>query len=122
MMDNRDIQCDIERVSAGVAGLIILIFISRRLWRWQEGISEYETFLGAVAGRPLMWGRGCWDFGLWELCPNGCLAGIAMIILVVTVIAGAIFNSRSIYLIGAYVIVGGYLVNAYLLLKFMAAY
>jgi len=122
MLDDRDIGCEIERVAAGLLALLLLTRIDFRLWYWWAGVSNYTTFLGAVAGRPIVSGRGCWDYGFWELCPDGQLAGVAMIVVVLALLGGAIFNQRAFYWIGGIVIAGGYLVNAALLLKLMAAY
>ena len=125
MFDGRDIDCEIGRVVALLLGLALLSLIACRIWYWWAGVSDYKTFLGAVAGRPSVYGlhgRGSWDYGLWELCPDGQLAGVAMIVLVLMVLGGAIFNSRSLVFSGGCVILGGYLVNACLFLKLMAAY
>jgi len=123
MLDNRDIGREIERVGAGLLALFLLTRIGFRLWYWWAGVSNYTTFLGAVAGRPIPTVRAsCWDYEFWELCPDGQLAGVAMIVVVLALLGGAIFNRRSFYWIGGIVIVGGYLVNAALLLKLMAAY
>ena len=122
MLDDRDIEREIERVVAGLIGLLLLASISRRLWHWWAGVSPYKTFWGAVAGRPLVTGRACWDFGFWELYPDGQLAGMAMGALVLSMLGGAILNWRSLYGGAIGVVVGGYLTNAYLFLKLMAAY
>lgn len=122
MLNDRDIRYEVLRFLAGLTGLFLLICIGCRLWHWWAGVSNYETFLGAVAGRPLVCNRTCWDYALWELCPNGRLAGIAELLFVFSVVSGAIFNNRSFYLIGVSVIVGGYLANACLLLKLMVEY
>lgn len=125
MFDGRDIDREIGRVVASLLGLALLALVGRRIWYWWAGMSDYKTFLGAVAGRPFvcgLHGRGSWDYGLWELCPDGQLAGVVMIVFVLTVLGGAIFNSRSLLLVGGCVILGGYLVNACLFLKLMAAY
>jgi len=124
MLDNRDINREIERVGAGLLALLLLTLIGLRLWHWWAGVSSYTTFLGAIAGRRsrIICDRGCWDFGFWELCPDGQLAGAAMIIVVLALLGGAIFNRRSFYWIGGIVIAVGYFVNAYLFLKLMAAY
>lgn len=125
MFDGRDIDREIGRVVALLLGLALLSLIACRIWYWWAGVSDYKTFLGAVAGRPSVYGlhgRGSWDYGLWELCPDGQLAGVVMIVFVLTVLGGAIFNSRSLLLVGGCVILGGYFVNACLFLKLMAAY
>ena len=122
MLDNRDIGDEIARVWAGLLALLLLTFIGCRLWNWWVGMSNYKTFLGAVAGRPLVRGRFCWDYGLWELDPDGQLAGIAMIIVVLAAIGIMVFNRRLFYWVGGSVIAGGYLVNACLMIKLMAAY
>jgi len=122
MLDNRDIGREIERVAAGLLALLLLTRIGFRLWYWWAGVSNYTTFLGAVSGRPIVCGRECWDYGFWELCPDGQLAGVAMIVVVLALLGGVIFDRRSFYWIGGIVIAGGYLVKAALLLKLMAAY
>lgn len=112
----------IGRVVASLVGLLLLAAIGCRICRWWVGSSVYETFLGAVAGRPFVRGRGDWDYGLWELCPDGQLVGVATIVLVVALLGGAIMNRSSLYCVAGGVIACGYLVNAYLFLKLMAAY
>ena len=57
MMDNRDIDHEIGRIVAGLIGLLLLASIGFRLWHWWAGVSSYETFWGAIAGRPLIQGR-----------------------------------------------------------------
>lgn len=125
MLDNRDIKGEIERVAAGLTGLFLLVSIGLRLWRWRACLSEeYKTLLGAIAGRPnlLVDSRYWWDYGLWQLCPDGQLAGIAMIVVVASIIGGAILNWRQLYWGAGCVIIGGYLINAYLFVQLMAAY
>lgn len=121
MMDENDIDQEKERVFFGLVGLVLAGLMACRLWRWCSGLGGDTTIWRAIAGRPFS-GRGCWDYGFWELCPGGQLAAVAMIILVVSLIAGAILNERWLYVFGGCVIVGGYLANAFLLLKLMAAY
>ena len=122
MMDNRDIDHEIGRIVAGLIGLLLLASIGFRLWHWWAGGSPYETFWGAIAGRPLIQGRAGWDFGFWELYPDGQLAGMAMSTVVLSVLGGAILNQRSFYWVAVCVAASGYLVNAYLFLKLMATY
>ena len=123
MWDDHDINQESERVGAGALALILLACIGYRLWNWWAGMSVYKTFLGAVAGRPSGFSRlRCWDYGLWELYPDGQLAGIAMIIVVLSVIGVTASGKHLFYWVGGSVIVGGYFVNAYFFLKLMAAY
>lgn len=118
----QNIERSIGRVVASLVGLLLLAAIGCRICRWWAGSSVYATFLGAVAGRPIVRGRGNWDYGLWELCPDGQLVGVATIVLVVALLGGAIMNRSSLYCVAGGVIACGYLVNAYLFLKLMAAY
>ena len=46
--------------------------------------------------------------GLWELCPDGQLAGIAMIIVVLSMICVAASGKRLFYWVDGRVIVGSY--------------
>jgi len=122
MSDSLNIKCDVERIVAGVIGLLLACFMAVRLWRWFSGIGIHKTVWGAIAGRPVIRGRFCWDCGLWELFPDGQLAAGAMLILVASLLIGALFNWRQLYFVAGGVIFGGYMVNAYLMLKLMAAY
>ena len=121
-MDGHDIKCDGERILAGLIGLLLACFMAVRLWRWFSGVGIYKTVWGAIAGRRIVSGRFCWDCGLWELFPDGQLAAGAMLILVASLIIGALFNWRQLYFVIGGVIFGGYMVNAYLMVKLMGAY
>ena len=93
-----------------------------RLWRWFSGFGIHRTVWGAIAGRPIVNGRFFWDCGLWELFPDGQLAAGAMLTLVASLIIGTLFNWRQLYFVAVSVIFGGYMVNAYLMVKLMATY
>ena len=122
MTDERDIGHEIERVAAGLAGLVMLAFMAARLWRWYSGCGWAKTIWGAIAGKPIVSGRGGWDYGFWELCPDGQLAAAAAVALFAALLAGAILDWRRLYVAAAGVVACGYLVNAVLMLKLMAAY
>ena len=121
-MGGHEIKNEGERIVAGLLGLILSCFMAVRLWRWFSGIGINKTFWGAIAGRPVVSGRFCWDCGLWELVPDGQLAAGAMLILVASLIIGALLNWRQLYFVAGGVIFGGYMVNAYLMVKLMGAY
>ena len=122
MLDKYNIKCDGERIVAGLIGLLLACFMAVRLWRWFSGVGMHKTFWGAIAGRSVLRGRFCWDCGLWELFPDGQLAACAMLILVASLIVGALLNWRQLYVVAGGVILGGYMVNAYLMVRLMAAY
>ena len=121
MMDDRDIGCEIERVAAGLVGLALLASVCIRLWRLSSGIF-YETVWSAIAGTPLIAGRSSWDYGLREVSPSGELVAYATILIVVALILGAILDCRRCYWLAGEVVVSGYLVNACLMLRLLAAY
>lgn len=121
MMDDRDIGREIERVAAGLIGFALLAGVCIRIWHLPSRIL-YKTVWGAIAGKPLIPGRASWDCGLWEVCPDGQLAALAMILIIAALILGAILNSRRCYWFAGGVIASGYLVNAYLMFKLLAAY
>lgn len=121
MMDNRDIGREIERVAAGLIGLALLAGVCVRLWHLPSRVM-YRTVWGAIAGKPLIAGRTSWDYGLWEMCPDGHLAALATILIVAALILGAILDCRRCYWLAGGVIVSGYLVNAYLMFRLLAAY
>jgi len=120
-MDN-NVKLEIERIVAGLIGLLLVCFMAVRLWRWFSGISIHKTIWGAIAGRPIISGRFCWDCGLWELFPDGQLAAGAMLTLVASLIIGALLNWRQLYFVALGVIFAGYMLNAYLMVKLMVAY
>ena len=115
-------KVDCERTFAGLCGFALAGFMAIRLWRWFSSMNSYDTVWGAIAGRSFFYGRYRWDYGLWELVPDGQLAALANIILVVTLIAGSLLNWRWLYLIAGGVILCGYMTNAYLMVKLMATY
>lgn len=121
MMDGRDVGREIERVVAGLFGLALLAGVCVRLWQLSSGVM-YKTVWDAIAGSPPVSWRLRWDCGLREVCPGGQLAALAEIALVAALILGAILDSRRCYWLAGGVIVGGYLVNAYLMLRLLAAY
>lgn len=122
MMDERDIKDEIGRALAGLLGLLVLAMMMLRLWRWYSGFEVAKTVWGAIAGSPVVNSRICWDYGFWELFPDGQLAAAAMIALVTTLIAGSVFNIRPLFFVAVGTVVCGYLVNAYFMLKLLAAY
>ena len=122
MLNKHNIKCHGERIVAGLIGLLLACFMAARLWRWFSGIGMHKTVWGAIAGRPVIRGRFNWDYGLWELFPDGQLAACAMLILVASLIIGALLNWRQLYFVAGGVILGGYMVNAYLMVRLMAAY
>lgn len=121
MIDNRDIGREIERVVAGLFGLALLAGVCIRLWRWYSGI-WYKSVWSAIAGQPMLRSRVRWEYGLWEICPEGQLAALAVIVIIAALILGAIFNCRRFYWLAGGVFASGYLVNAYFMIKLMAAY
>ena len=121
-MDENKINDEGERIFVGLFGLLLLALMAVRLWRWFSGIGIHKTFWGAIAGRPVVSGRFCWDCGLWELFPDGQLAAGAMLILVASLIIGALLKWRQLYFVAGGVIFGGYMVNAYLMVKLLGAY
>ena len=122
MTDKHGIKCDGERIVAGLIGLLLACFMAVRLWRWFSGVGIHKTVWGAIAGRPIIRGRGCWDYGFWELFPDGQLAAGAMFVLVASLILGALWNRRQLYIVAGGGVFVGYMVNAYLMVKLMAAY
>ena len=122
MTDRHDIKCDGERIVAGLIGLLLACFMAVRLLRWFSGIDIHKTVWYAIAGRRAVSGRFCWDYGLWELFPDGQLAAGAMFVLVASLIIGALLNWRQLYFVAGGVIFGGYMVNAYMMVRLMAAY
>lgn len=125
MMEERDLGQESGRVVAGILGLFLVGAMVLRLCRWHAGDGSSRTVWGAVAGRPFWGGRGNWNCGFWELCPDGQLAAVAMLLLVGSLIAGALVKGRRCPVFCTFaglVFVSGYLVNAVLLLKLMAAY
>ncbi|MBP5285160.1 MAG: hypothetical protein ILO34_03515 [Kiritimatiellae bacterium] len=66
--------------------------------------------------------RSCWDYGLWQLLPDGQLAALAVLSIIVALIAGAVLNRRQLYFLAGSVVVGGYLANACLMIKLMMDY
>ena len=122
MTDMQDIKYDGERIVAGLIGLLLACFMAVRLWRWFSGVGVHKTVWGAIAGRPVVSGRFCWDCGLWELFPDGHLAAGAVLILVASLILGALSNWRQLYYVAGGVVFGGYMVNAYMMVRLMAAY
>ena len=122
-MDESNIEWGSERIIAGLFGLVLVGFMVVRLWRWFSGVDFQNTVWGAIAGRPIIVNRwACWDYGLWELFPDGQLAAGATIVCVVALIAGSLLNWRRLYFMAGGVVFGGYMVNAYLMVKLMAAY
>lgn len=121
MMDDRDVNREIERVVVGLIGFAMLVAACSRLWDWFSGYDFDLTAWGAIAGRPLMV-RGCWDYGLWAICPDGQLAACANIAIIATTILGSVFDWRRLYWLAGAVMVGGYFVNAYLMVKLMETY
>ena len=127
MATDGDIERDLERLVAGLLGLGLAGCMAVRLWRWFSGVDFQQSVWVAIAGRPIpggwffgLWSR--WAYGLWELSPGGQLAAGATIILIVALITGAILNWRWLYFVAGGVIGGGLMVNAYLMVKLMAAY
>ena len=66
--------------------------------------------------------RYAWDYGLWELSPKGHLSALSMIVAAFSLIVGATLDRRMFYVLAGCIYVGGYMVNAFLMLKLMAAY
>lgn len=127
LMEERDVNKEIERVVFGCLGLVLILRMAFRLWRWFSGTGAGETIWKAIAGRPffvgsLGYGKACWDYSFWEVCPDGQLAAVAMVLMTVSLLAGAIWDCRHFYLLAGSVIVFGYLVNACLFIKLLAAY
>ena len=122
MMDNRDINREIERVVVGLIGFAMLVCVCLRLWNWFSGYDFDLTVWGAIAGRPLIRGQECWDYGLWEICPDGQLAACATLVILVATVLGSVFDWRNLYWLAGGVFVGGYFVNAYLMVKLMETY
>ena len=134
MAGDRTVGQEAERVAMGVGALILLGFMCRRLWLWHEWPGAYKTVWEAVAGKRSVathffpFGRfaDAWDFGFWELCPDGQLAAAAMLVLIASLALGAIVNDHTLHrmfcLLGGGLVVGGLLVNAVLFLRLMAAY
>lgn len=128
LMDGRDVNKEFERVVFGCLGLVLILRMAFRLWRWFSGTGAGETIWKAIAGRPFfVMGigvdqRACWDYGFWELCPDGQLAAVTMVLVAAALLAGALLNWRRLYLLVYGVIVCGYLVNACLFVRLLAAY
>ena len=125
LIDGRHVGQGNERVIAGGLGLVLVGTMAIRLCRWYAGDGRYKTVWGAVAGRPFFDGRGSWNYGFWELCPDGWLAAAAMLTLIGALIVGVVARGRrssACYALAGIVFVSGYLVNAVLLLKLMAEY
>ena len=123
MLDDRNVDHEVERVIYGIIGLTLLGLMAFRLLRWTAGIAYYnETVWKVIAGRPMVHGRFGWERGFWELCPDGQLAAAAMIVIIVSLMLGAVLNLRRCYFVAWGVFVGGYAFNACLLLKLMGEY
>lgn len=122
MMDEHDIGREIERVVMGLIGMVMIGLVSLRLWRWHAGIGVYKTIWGAIAGGPIVSRRFCWDYGLWQLLPDGQLAAFAVLVIIVALIGGAVLNWRQLYFLAGIVVISGYLVNACLMIKLLADY
>ena len=118
-MDENKINDEGERIFAGLFGLLLLALMAVRLWRWFLGVGFHQSVWGAIAGRPGVRGLASWDCGLWELFPDGRLAAWAMIVIIVSLIAGALLNWRRLYFITGGVFLSGFVVNAYLMVKLL---
>ena len=116
-----DVERGIERIAAGLFGFALLAGVCIRLLHLPSRIF-YKTTWGAIAGQPLIPGQASWDYGLWEVCPDGQMAALATILLIVALILGAILDCRRCYWLAGGVVVSGYLVNACLMLRLLAAY
>lgn len=125
-MGDRSASQEVNRAVMGGLGVVLLGLMILRLGEWYGGAPAYRTVWEALAGRRgaylIFGGRYAWDFGLWELFPDGQLAAAAMLAIVFSLIVGAVACCRSLYWLAGAIVVCGYIVNAALLLKLMAEY
>lgn len=121
MIDERNMDREVERLGFGFLGLALVGLIAVRLWRWHLGFEFHETLWSAIARKPMV-SRYAWDYGLWELSPKGHLSALSMIVAAFSLIVGATLDRRMFYVLAGCIYVGGYMVNAFLMVKLMAAY
>jgi len=121
-----EIKSSLLRWGGFLVGGGMLALSCLRLWFWSSmHTCRFRNVWEAIVGprNVLMGNVSCrWSYGLWELFPDGQLAAAVYLIIALSLVLGAVLDSRPFTCLAVAAFVSGYLVNAVMFLRLLANY